>query len=154
MSWSLQVRNGDFTVGSASLGTATDNQKLVQDLSHWILEPMGTDMTHPTYGSLMDGGIDEYGKTQEGFTGGDPQMVTTEVRAEINRIVRDYQSIQLNRARTDKYKLNNATLSRGEILFNVTNIEFNQHQDTLRVIIHIQNGNADQLSLVIPVGAA
>ena len=58
MSWSLKLHSGDLDLsGPDGYGTVSGPAKLIQDLRNWLLEPRGTDSFHPSYGSILDGGM-------------------------------------------------------------------------------------------------
>lgn len=154
MSWSLQIRNGDFTSGGAQLGTVSSHEKLVQDLSHWLLEPMGTDNLHAGYGSLIDGGV-ENGIERESMIGlaiNDSTLLR--IRAEISRIIEEYRSLQLTRAKQDKFALKNATLTKGEILYEVNGVSVSPQEDTVTVSISITTGTDQMIDITVPVSTA
>lgn len=154
MSWSLEVRNGDLVVDSARLGEVKGHRKLVQDLSHWILEPMGTDNLHMRYGSIIDGGLKDGVQQQSMIGSTNSRFVWAELQSEINRIVKEYQRMQLNRARTDKYTLSNSTLTRDEVLYSVQSIDFNQAEDKIIVSVSIKNGNGAMIDIMLPIEAS
>lgn len=164
MSWSLQVRRtrdengrlvpgGDLVLNGTSMSTVTNEQKLVQDLSHWILERMGHDPLHPNYGSLLDGGVDQTGKEIESVIGkGNYGLIRMEIEAEIRRIAAAYQRMQIDRATRDRNRYNKSTLTSGEILAAVTSITFAQNADALTVRVTIQSARSNQatLNLALP----
>lgn len=154
MSWSLEVRGGDLVVDGARLGDVKGHRKMVQDLSHWILEPMGTDNLHMRYGSLIDGGLRDGVQHPSMVGSSNDKFLWAELQAEINRIIKDYQRIQLNRARTDKYTLNNSTLTREEVLYNVKSVDFVQREDRVFIAIAIQNGSGSVLDMMLPIEAS
>jgi hypothetical protein len=152
MSWSLQLRNGDFTVGGASLGVVTHTNKLLQDIRCAILERMGTDNLHPTYGSLIEGGITPDGRVVQGVIGEvDLDLVLLEVESDLSRIIRQIQKIQLARAKADKMKYGRATLDAGEVVLDLTGIDFKQRQDHLVVTINLLTGSDEEISLTVPI---
>lgn len=164
MSWSLQVKRsrdengrlkpgGDLVLTGTSLATVTNEQKLVQDLSHWILERMGNDPLHPGYGSLLDGGVTPGGQQVESVIGkGNYGLIRMEIEAEIRRIAAAYQRMQIDRATKDRNRYNKSTLTGGEILAAVTDVTFVQSADSLTVTIHIVSArnHAATINLALP----
>lgn len=164
MSWSLQVKRsrdengrlkpgGDLVLTGASLSTVTNEQKLVQDLTHWILEHMGDDPLHPGYGSTLDGGITPDGRVVDSVIGKQNYgLIRMEIEAEIRRIATAYQRMQIDRATRDRSRYNKSTLTGGEILAAVTDIAFEQNADALKVTITIQSArnNAATINLALP----
>jgi hypothetical protein len=152
MSWSLELRNGDLTVEGASLGTCTGSQKLVQDLRCHILEHMGTDSMHPTFGSTLDGGTGSDGLYNPGVIGEtDLELVTLEIESELTRIIKEHQNKQLARAKQDRLVYGKATLSPGEVLYSLAGISFVQNQDVLFVVVSITTASGEDIGLEIPL---
>jgi hypothetical protein len=141
MSWSLEVRNGDLTVGNASLGVVTAEQKLVQDLRHYLLEKMGTDNLHPGYGSNLDSAIgsDFFGEA------------ALFVESEIRRICAEYQERQIERAKADRYRYNKTTFTAGELLLQVDSVDLLQNGPTLSVNIALTTGSDRSVILSLPL---
>lgn len=152
MAWSLQVKNGDFTVGGASLGIVTAEQKLVQDLSHFLLERMGTDTLHPGYGSLIDGGITPDGGINTGVIGAELfNEAALFVESDIRRICAEYQQRQIDRAQQDRFRYNKTTFTAGELLIEVDQIELVQSGPTLQVNISLITGANRSVFLSLPL---
>jgi hypothetical protein len=151
MSWSLQVQNGDLAFGSGQMATVTGGQKLVQDLACDILEPMGTDPMHPSFGSTIDGGTQPDGTVSQGMIGTpNDALAASFIYAEIQRICLDYQQRQSARNATDVATYGKSTLTADEALLSVTNVKVNQVADKLLVSATLKTG-LGSLSLDIPV---
>ncbi len=152
MTWSLRIQNGDLTLGNASYGTVTGTKKLVQDLRCYLLERMGTDTAHPDYGSILNGGRLPDGTEVAGPIGKmNTTFVEAEVTSEIRRIVNQFQSEQLERARSDRQVYGKTTMVKGEVLLGVTDIIYEHNQDSLNVTLTLQTGSGDspQLDLTL-----
>lgn len=152
MSWSLQLRAGDLIVGGASFGTATGRAKLVQDLRCAILERMGTDEDHPWFGSLIDGGRLN-GTEQESIIATDDwDRAALAVEGEIRRIVDQYQKQQIVRTEQDRSAYGKPTLTPGELLMGVNNIQFFQAQDNLLCRVTLVTGADQEIPINVPLG--
>jgi hypothetical protein len=152
MSWSLELRNGDLALSGTRLGQATGAQKLVQDLRCAILEPRGHDDMHPTFGSTIDGGLDEYGREIESVIGAsDWEFVAARVQNEIRRIGQEYQRQQVTRSKNDRYKYGESTLTPGEMLLGLGGIVLLQVQDALVVQVTLTTGNGREIPITVPV---
>jgi hypothetical protein len=152
MSWSLQLQNGDLALSGGQFATVTDSAKLVQDLTCDILEPMGTDDAHPTYGSLIDGGI-QNGTYQEGVIGQpNTSIAATFVSSEISRICSDYQKSQIARNAADATTYGKPTLTPGETLISVSDITLQQSQESILVGVTLKTGTGT-ISNNITVGS-
>lgn len=153
MTWSLEVRNGDLTVGGAQLGTVTAEDKLVQDLRHFLLERMGTDNLHPSYGSLLDGGVTPDGRTHDGVIGSALfNEAALFVESEIRRICNAYQARQIERAKQDRMRYNKTTFTAGELLISVDDVALTQKETTLQVRIVLTTGTSRRIALDVPLG--
>lgn len=141
MSWSLRVSQGDLVLDGPSFDTVTNENKLVQDFRHYLLTHMGQDDMYPWYGSLIDGGTKPNGQTVDSpIASTDWNSVTLQISSEIRRIASAYQRQQIERAERDRTRYNKSTLTMGEVLAAVTDIKFQQIEDTLNVRIFIQSG--------------
>lgn len=148
MSWSLRVSNGDFVLDGTHFGTVTHENKLTQDLRHFLLTRMGTDPQSPTYGSLIDGGVKPNGQEVESVIARtDWGQVKLELSAEIRRIAAQYQRTQVERAKRDRLRYNKSTLTPGEILLAINDIRFVQNADALLVTIVLQSGRGQDINL-------
>lgn len=155
MTWSLQMQHGDLALGGAHLGVVTAEQKLVQDLSHWFVERMGTDTLHPGYGSLFDGGTKPNGQEVDSLIGSNEfQFTATLIESDIRRIVQEYQARQLERAKSDRLRYNKTTLTGGELLISLNDIQMFQDQDTLRVTLSITTGSGRSVTVDVPIPPA
>lgn len=154
MSWSLQIRNGDLALGGAQFGQVTGQTKLVQDLRCALLESRGHDDMHPLFGSMIDGGYDEFGVYHESLISSTNwQRAALQIESEIRRICLDHQRRQLERARQDRNQYGESTLSPAELLLQVADIDMVQAQDRLLVTVHIVTGNNNTVAINIPVDA-
>lgn len=140
MSWSLRIENGDFRSSRGSLDVARNQTKLVQDLRCFILEEMGTDKYHPSYGSKINDAT---------TIGVDADEATSEIESEIQRIVALYQRNQVSRARDDNIARGVVSLDQGEVLVALNSINFEQKEDRLTVRLVIQTGDSSNIDLSI-----
>jgi hypothetical protein len=150
MSWSLELRNGDLTIGGTRLGAVTGPQKLVQDLRCALLERMGTDPSHPSFGSLIDGGRTPDGVEHVSLIGGSNwDRIAIQVESEIRRIVSEHQDKQLARTQADRVRYGKSTLSRGEVVLSIRSLDLVQVQDTLiaRVLLEVGDGVIQTLNI-------
>lgn len=149
MTWSFQIKNGDLNfAGPGGFATVTGQQKLIQDLKNWLLEPRGTDPFHPDYGSVLDGGTMPDGTTVDPAIGG---LITSEslvtIESEVRRILNSYQQQQLDRLTREAplYGGKN-TFSTGEILASVDDVQVIQAGDVVVVTCSITTGDGDSIS--------
>lgn len=53
MSFDLKIKNGDFELANGDLKTVVDTEKLIQDILKIALSPVGSNPSHPWYGSYL-----------------------------------------------------------------------------------------------------
>lgn len=154
MTWSLHLKNGDLNFsGPGGFATVSGEQKLVQDLKCWILEPRGTDPLHPDYGSTLDGGTLPDGTEIESVIG---DVISAEslitIESEIRRVLQAYQQQQLDRlTRENALYGGKNTFAASEILQSVVAVNVQQVADTVFVQCVIQTANGSQLSFTQPL---
>jgi len=154
MTWSFHVKNGDLNfAGPGGFATVTGQQKLVQDLKNWLLEPRGTDPFHPDYGSVLDGGVMPDGTEAISTIGG---LVTGEamlnIEAEIRRVLVGYQQMQFDRINREHAQYGGRnTFSNGEILASVQDVIISQVGDTVLAQCVIRTASGDAISFIQPL---
>lgn len=149
MTWSLAIVNGDLSfAGPGGYATVSGQNKLLQDLRNWLLEPRGTDPVHPDFGSTLDGGMLPDGTFVDPVIG---DLITSEnlvnIQSEVRRVLAGLQQQQLDRmtAEAALYGGKN-TFAAGEILSSVDDVVVTQVFDTVFVQCIITTADGDQLS--------
>jgi hypothetical protein len=151
MSWSLEINNGDLTTPGARLGQVAHGAKLVQDLRCALLERRGNDDMHPTFGSMIDGGRDEFGNEVQSIIGTHQwDFIAMRVEGEVRRICAEHQQRQLDRAKADRLTYGESTLGNDELLIRIGNFSMTQAQDRLLVQITLETGSGSHV-LNIPI---
>src|SRR4051812_39258416 len=120
---SFRVADGDLFVGANTshghVGMVTGRDKLVQDLTLWLLEPLGTGFTTPGFGSTLTtySARDNRGRGQGTFVGRPyDERTTAELEAEVDRILNLYQQSQITKIRQAQLEGRLYLYSRAEIL--------------------------------------
>jgi hypothetical protein len=154
MSWSLQLVNGDLFLQGGSLSTVTGSAKLVQDLSCWLLQPLGANSLHTSYGSILEYGVDENGNYYPGLIGS-PNNATSiaQIEAEIKRVCSSYQTQQINRNNSDVQIYGASTLTLGEALLGVNNISASSQNDIENIEVTLETGSG-AIVIDLPVNAS
>jgi hypothetical protein len=154
MTWSLRVKNGDLTfAGPGGFASVSGQNKLVQDLKHWLVEPRGSDPFHPEHGSTLDGGELSDGTVVASsignlFTGED----LLAIEAEIRRVLNAYQIVQAQRLGREAIQFGGKnTFSMGEILRTVNDVKVRQLGDTALVDVQITTADGALLSFSQPL---
>jgi phage baseplate assembly protein W len=128
--YGLKMSNGDIVVDSGGVATRVAGaERVKQELSAWILEPIGTDPLYPRFGSRLKSMIGS-GVTRE---------VREEVREEILRIVSNYIEYQTNMLRTATQDRDPTMASRlyspSDIVMDVRDIRVSQDMDVVSVAV-------------------
>lgn len=90
---SMKVVDGDLVIGPGRRADMVEGEeKLLQDLSLWLMEPLGVGETTPSFGSQLPDLIGQ----------ADPNTLTLEVQTEVSRLLSLYQANQLERLRSDR----------------------------------------------------
>lgn len=154
MTWSFHIKNGDLNfAGPGGFATVTGQQKLVQDLKNWFLEPQGTDPFHLDYGAILDGGTLADGSQADPIIG---NVLSAEaivlIESEVRRVLSAYQQQQLNRLNAESalYGGKN-TFAVGEILAGVLGVDLQQVADVVLVTCTLQTGDGNQISFTQPL---
>lgn len=151
MSWSLRLRHGDLAVENNQLEAVTAEHKLIQDLRCAILERMGTDPSHPGFGSIIDGGR-RNGREIESVIGRtDWPYVRLEIEADLRRIVSEYQSRQLARAKSDSLTYNKTTLTTGEVLIGISELQVRRSLDAVFIGVRLRTAAGRTISITVPL---
>ncbi len=134
MSFSLAIEDGDLQLKGSSVAIVHGVDKLYQDLSIWLREPFRVDRFHITFGSVLDSYI---GSVIDRST-------TYEVRAEVMRVLQNYQAKQL-----EVYKKQPDRLSLDEILMDIDNIDVRLSYDSVIVNILFRTAKGTTGSVTI-----
>lgn len=152
MSWSLGLKHGDLFLDRGGYATTTGPNKLVQDLRCALLEERGHDPHHPEFGSLIDGGVDEYGHYVSTLIGDDDwDFVAMRVDGEIRRISALHQQAQIERSKRDRGTYGQSTLIPDELLLEVKSVTMQQAQDSLMVSVVLQTGDSREIAINVPI---
>lgn len=153
MSKSLQLSNGDLILGAGrSLGLVSGKDKLLQDLSLWVLERIGVDPATPSYGNLLDGGI--VNDTEiPGFIGEIVgQNILNEIRNEVLDILQRYQAMQYEKIRRETLAyIGLNTLDEDEVLQNINSVKVTSVGTTVLVQVIITTLAGSNVKLTIPI---
>jgi phage baseplate assembly protein W len=84
MTFSLKIQGGDLVLNGSQMGYVYGAHKLLQDLTLWMTERYGCDITHPRYGCNFENYI------------GSAINYTTQsmIQSEALRVLNNYQKVQ------------------------------------------------------------
>lgn len=139
----VRITNGDIVLSvSRRMDFVYGQEKLVQDLKHWLAEPMGLGPTTRTFGSYLS----EYIGTD------DPESMKTLVSAEVKRVLGLYQAHQMRRLTQAKKNGTLGMWSRQEVLEEVVGVEVSSDLDAVSVHISVRTMANSDLSFSIHLG--
>ena len=93
--YGIKVVNGDFSVkGDGNVTEITGAERIMQELSHWLIEPLGTDTIYKRFGSTLWDSV------------GNPMLdeYINEVKSEVARVVSNYVAYQKRQINEDMVK--------------------------------------------------
>ena len=128
--------------------------KLAQDLTLWLLEPLGTGYSTPAFGSTLNSVVtrDARGRQEGRFIGQAPiDSLVVEVEAEIDRVLNLYQQDQVQKIRQAKSEGRLYLYSKREILNSIDDISSRTDRDVAIVSVGITTGANQDLDLLAQV---
>lgn len=140
--YTLQLRNGDFVLGSGGFQTITGASKVVQDLRCALVEPVGNDRFHPGYGSLLQDFI------------GEPldEILAFSVQQEVARVVQNYSAVQRDQIEADVLSGLASRYNSADVIANLSDIKSTLVGDRLYVQVALTTLDAQSLVLTTNVG--
>lgn len=151
----LKVQNGDLVMGpNNQLKTVRGEEKLIQDLTLFLMEPIGTSFLTPRFGSTLNSmsSRDPMGRQQSSFIGTNmTEVAVAEIAAEVDRVLSVYQQGQVNSVKDAK---NNGMLymfSRGEILNTINSIDSEIIDDMVLIKASITTGLGETIGITARV---
>lgn len=151
MTWSLALQDGDLALNNNGLSIVTGESKLLQDLTTYLLTPLGSNDAHPDFGSLLNGGQDNGTIYQAIYNEISDPTVQDQVISEIQRVITAYQAMQLARAKADQAAYGKTTLSKGEVLLSVDSIDGSVQDVTVNVSIGLTTADGTDPTLNVPL---
>lgn len=139
---SFRVENGDLALSPGRIVDFVQGQnKLVQDLTLWLLEPYGIGYTTPAFGSLLLSMI--------GTAFGEGQLA--DVESEVNRILELYQANQFQRIKAARDNGKLYLYTKREILNQIGQITSTQLLDHAQIQVGIKtaSGQDTQIAAIL-----
>ena len=137
----IAVSNGDIQLNGGKIVFAQASQKLVQDLTRWLEEPIGTGYTTPGFGSNLNKLI---GQAQ------DSTAITT-VQNEIARVLQLYQGQQILYLQKSQGTAQLANWNKSEIIQTVNSISVTIQGNAIvaSVVLTTLNNNPININISI-----
>lgn len=108
----ITVSNGDIQLNGGKIQFSIGTNKLVQDLTSWLEEPLGTGYTTPSFGSTL----------QSMIGGSQNSSSTSAVQNEIQRVLQLYQGQQILNLQTAQSVGQLANWNRSEIIQSIDSV--------------------------------
>lgn len=125
---SLLISNGDITLGNNNRAVfATGRQKLVQDLTIWLLEEYGIGFTTPTFGSFLESYIGDV----------NPNGMLNQVLAEVGRILQLYQQNQISALQAAQSRNELSNWSKQQVIQQINSISGTAYATGITVSVSI-----------------
>lgn len=140
--YGLKIAGGDIAVrGDGRVSEVEGSERLRQEISHWLLEPLGTDTLYRRFGSTL------------GEMVGSPMLpdYIAEVRAEVSRVVGNYLEYQKRMISEDKIKGDAVFLSNwkdDDIIDTIDGIDVRSVADTLYVTVKLTTVAGTRVTVV------
>lgn len=134
MSFSLAVQSGDLVMSGSQMAIVAGSDKLQQDLTLWMVERYGIDISHPRYGSWF-----------ENYIGGIINLTTQQmIESEALRVLNNYQKVQQLALAASP-----TVFSLSELLSSVNSVNVAISYDTIQVSVSVSN--AEQAPVTVSV---
>lgn len=137
MSFTIAIKDGDIDLEGNTFAIKTGTPKLEQELSVWLRERFGSDRFHTNYGSTLDYYIGSVMSDTAVF----------EIESEVERILRNYQTLQLRKFREDPQALDPS-----EILAEISSVRAKPNYDAVEVTIHFMTYRGTSSNISVNIG--
>jgi hypothetical protein len=145
----FRVTDGDLDINKSNrVDMVQGRDKLVQDLSLWLLEPLGIGYTTPNFGALLNYVDLNNGRASSHFIGHvlDEQR-EAEIEAEVDRILNLYQQDQVQKVRRAQLEGRLYLYRTSEILDSIQEIASRTDQDRMIIRAAITSGAGQDITL-------
>lgn len=129
------IQNGDLVLGPGGYATVQGGSKARQDLSHAIIEPVGTDRFHPRWGSNLKAMIGQVTS---------PEM-SSFIEAECIRVVRNYIVSRVSMMQEDVQSGLRPQVGAAEVIQSVSSVKVRQAADKYFVKIELRTLSGDSV---------
>lgn len=149
----FRITDGDLDLAhSQRVDMVLGRDKLGQDLTLWLLEPIGTGFATPGFGSTLNSiTIGANGRREGRFIGRKfAAGMVVEIEAEIDRVLSLYQQNQVQKIRQARSEGRLYLYRRQEILDSIDSIQGVRDGEVAHVVIDITtgSGNLDLLAQI------
>lgn len=151
----FRITDGDLDLAhSKRVDMVQGRDKLVQDLTLWLLEPLGIGYATPAFGSTLNSTItpEESGREESRFIGQAPiEDLIAEVESEVDRVLNLYQQDQVQKIRQARAEGSLFLYSKREILNSINDIKTRAVGDVAFINVGMTTGANRELTLLAQV---
>ena len=137
----LIVSNGDIQLNNGQMKFASGGNKLVQDLTRWLEEPLGTGYTTPGFGSLLPGMV------------GQPQTNSSTIQNEVQRVLQLYQGQQALMLQNAQNSAQLSYWNKSEIIQSINSVKVNIQNDTALVSVQLTTLANNKLNINLTINS-
>ena len=137
----IAVSNGDIQLKNGKMQFAQGSEKLVQDLTRWLEEPLGTGWTTPGFGSLL------YQMIGTSQTSGS----VSKANSEINRVIQLYQGQQVINLRNAQNSAQLSLWNKNEIIKRIVSVDSTIQNNTIVAVARLETLNNNFIDMKISV---
>lgn len=143
MSTSLALINGDLAISSGrNFETVSNGNKLVQDLTIWILERFGNDPAIPLNGPNLDDYIGQISTVS----------AINQIKNIIIQRLQQYQAMQISDMKRDVIRYQGkTTLDPSEVLRSINSVNVTSQGTTVIARISITTLEGSQIQMSLPI---
>lgn len=137
----MKMVNGDISVrGDGNSVEVTGVERLVQEISHWLIEPLGTDQLYAKFGSSLWDQV------------GDPLIdkCVVDVKAEVYRVVSNYVAYQKRQMQEDLNASPDLFMRKwgnDDIVDEFKGVDVNVVADTLYVTVKLKTASGAEFTV-------
>lgn len=137
--WALS--QGDLDVaGDGNVTSITGADRIRQEISCWLMEPLGSDPLYPKFGSKLWDSI--------GMIATDMELM--EIKAEVTRVVNnyiEYQQIQMNEAKSKDAQSFLNSWTKDDIIQSFDGVDVYSVGDTVTVSISLTTASGNDIEV-------
>jgi phage baseplate assembly protein W len=139
----ITVSNGDIQLNNGKIQFSTGNNKLVQDITLWLQEPIGTGFTTPNFGSLL---------TSLVGTAQTMSSVST-ITNEITRVLQLYQGQQVINLQAAQNTAQLSYWNKSEIIQNILSVNATVQNTSILALVTLTTLNNATTTLNISINS-
>jgi len=137
----IAVSNGDIQLSNGKIQFVQGGDKLVQDLTRWLEEPLATGWTTPGFGSLLFSMI---GTAQNGGT-------INRVNSEIYRVLQLYQGQQIINLKQAQNSAQLSLWNKNEIIKRIISVNTTLQNNSVVSEVQLETLNNNPINITIAI---